>query len=902
MKLRASILLFTLIGSLLAIAMIYSTTQSIILSAFQRLEEREARTNALRVVGLLDEEQAQLVNDCAEWAGWDATSRCMHGDQREFERRGLIAPSFSHLGIDNLILLDIDGDVVLSRGFDLQAGLFIPSSQDLIAFVQTPEFLIQAASGVSGVLMLPRQAVLLAACPIVPALEEAPSRGLLIITHPLDDERAAKMSRIVQLPLSLDRYDALQPVVDLEILRTDPQHIMVSLDNHQRLTSRVLETDIVGQPALVWSIPLNREIYQQGHQAIHRMAAIVTLIIIGFGAMLLWLIHHKVIRPLGRLSSELGAVGANGDLSGRVTASGQDEFSALARKANQTLERLEQSHKALQTSEQLWRGLVETIPDLIFRVSVRVMGSFHGSDEPDELLTEASIDTVSRLPWMDETDPVGIISAVLRALPSDHPDEWPPVITFDHKVSGQRHTYEARLAAMDNGQVLGMIRNVTADQRNREALNRAMDELETRVAARTRELQATNDQLRQEIADRQRAEADKERIQAQLLQSQKLEAIGLLAGGVAHDFNNLLTTIQGYNEMALIDIPADSPVHADLEQVAEACTRAAGLTRQLLLFSRRQPMTVAPIELNAIIEGLVKMLRRLIGEDIAIDVQLDPELWPVEADAGRIEQIITNLVVNARDAMPDGGTLTIRSENASSGLPSDMPVPDTGQAVCVAISDTGIGMDDYVQEHCFEPFFTTKEAGKGTGMGLSVVYGILQQHYGSATIESEIGRGTTIRCYLPAIPPSRLTDDVAARPKLTHAARGEHILLVEDDRGVRAFTTRILEASHYRVSAAGTPAEAHALFDDHSQNIDLLITDVVLPGGGGLQLLDEFLQRRPDLSVIVSSGYLDDRSQRDVLTARGLPYLAKPYTVNDLLEAVEAALGKSERDNKKEGA
>jgi CheY-like chemotaxis protein len=288
------------------------------------------------------------------------------------------------------------------------------------------------------------------------------------------------------------------------------------------------------------------------------------------------------------------------------------------------------------------------------------------------------------------------------------------------------------------------------------------------------------------------------------------------------------------------------------------------------------------------------MLRRLIGEDIAIELHLAPDLSMVEADEGRIEQIITNLVVNARDAMPQGGTVTILSENvAAEGLPADMPAPETGFAVRIAVSDTGIGMDDHVLARCFEPFFTTKEAGKGTGMGLAVVYGILQQHRGGAAITSRPGQGTTISCYLPAI--AALPGEAAASPQetLPRERDGGNIMLVEDDTGVRAFTARVLEARNFVVFAAGSPAEAMALFDRVGPQLDLVISDVVLPGGGGLRLIEELRARRADLRVLVSSGYLDDRSRREDLMARGVPYLAKPYTIGELLAAVDAALAEA---------
>jgi PAS domain S-box-containing protein len=368
-------------------------------------------------------------------------------------------------------------------------------------------------------------------------------------------------------------------------------------------------------------------------------------------------------------------------------------------------------------------------------------------------------------------------------------------------------------------------------------------------------------------------------LEEQSRQSQKMEAIGQLAGGVAHDFNNLLTVIEGRSEMQLAALPPASAPYRDAKLIHGAAQRAAALTRQLLAFSRKQVLQPRVLNLNEVISNLVPMLRRLIGEHIRCATVLAADLGPMRADPGQLEQVLMNLAVNARDAMPGGGVLTIESANVEldESFARRHIGAQPGPHVMLAVSDSGIGMDEETRAHIFEPFFTTKEAGKGTGLGLSTVDGIVQQSGGTICVESEAGRGTTFRIYFPRI-------DGAASAAERHAAasraaRGvETILLVEDDDAVRDLAREVLEASGYSVLAVGSPREAFGVAARHEGPIHLLITDVVMPELGGRECAARLTASRPGMRVLYISGYTDDAITRHGIVEGGVDFLQKPFT------------------------
>jgi signal transduction histidine kinase/ActR/RegA family two-component response regulator len=398
------------------------------------------------------------------------------------------------------------------------------------------------------------------------------------------------------------------------------------------------------------------------------------------------------------------------------------------------------------------------------------------------------------------------------------------------------------------------------------------------------------EELRQEVARRGRIEAALRRSQEQLLQSQKLEATGRLAGGIAHEFNNLLQVINGYCQILFRRLPPNDPSRDELEEIKHAGIRAATLTSQLLTFSRQQPIQPTVVDLNAAVGNLSEILRRLIGEDVELVTLFDPQAGPVRADRGQLDQILINLALNARDAMPSGGRLTIETARVEmdEAAAREQGLSRPGAYTMLVVCDTGTGMDEDTLVRIFEPFFTTKEPGKGTGLGLSTVYGMVQQNDGAVRVQSKLGRGTTFRIYLPQ------TDESAALAPGTAAAetaRGaETVLLAEDEEGVRTFLKRTLEARGYTVLEARDGLEGLRLCQRHTGPIHLLLTDVVMPGMGGRELADRVMRLHPEAKVLFMSGYTEDTRIQHGVPPDLVAYLQKPFDQDMLWRRVRELL------------
>ncbi len=382
--------------------------------------------------------------------------------------------------------------------------------------------------------------------------------------------------------------------------------------------------------------------------------------------------------------------------------------------------------------------------------------------------------------------------------------------------------------------------------------------------------------------------SDHKRVEQQLHHAQKMEAVGRLAGGVAHDFNNLLTVINGYAEMVQDRLPPGDPVRELVGEITRAGERAAALTRRLLAFSRQQLVVPQVLDLNALVADTEKLLRRLIGEDVELVADLEPALGRVQADPGQVEQILMNLAVNARDAMPRGGRLTIQTRNLRVDV-SDSSGVVPGPYVLLAVADTGCGMDEATQARLFEPFFTTKGPGRGTGLGLATVHGIVQQAGGHIAVESAPGRGTTFRIYLPrveAVGPTRKSQQGA------HLRPGgrETILLVEDESAVRALVRAVLQDGGYQVLEARDGREALQMVEQYPGPIHLLVSDVVMPELGGRELADRLAGLRPDLKILYLSGYTDDAVLRHGVREAEAVLLQKPFTPDALALTVREVL------------
>ena len=394
-----------------------------------------------------------------------------------------------------------------------------------------------------------------------------------------------------------------------------------------------------------------------------------------------------------------------------------------------------------------------------------------------------------------------------------------------------------------------------------------------------------------DITERKRAEAEKEKLQAQLNQAQKMEILGQLSGGIAHDFNNLLTVICGYSDMLMPMLPANDPKRKMIDAIQEAGYQAAALTRQLLAFSRKQVLEPKVLDLKAVVSNVEKILRRLIGEDIRLTFVLDPTISPVKIDPGQLEQVIINLALNARDAMPRGGQLAIETVNAKLTVENCPPDCKPGSYVLLSVTDTGSGMTPEVKARIFEPFFTTKEPDKGTGLGLATVYGIIKQSEGHITVCSEPGQGTTFTIYLPqvreSLPSGKSLQGVHLMPHGNETA-----LLVEDEDAVRTLAEHVLRRCGYTVLAAADGREAVRLAQSHQGPIHLLISDVVMPHIDGRVVAEQVAALIPGIKVLFVSGYMDDVVIRHGIVQAETPFLQKPYSPSQLAQKVREVLNR----------
>ena len=456
--------------------------------------------------------------------------------------------------------------------------------------------------------------------------------------------------------------------------------------------------------------------------------------------------------------------------------------------------------------------------------------------------------------------------------------------------------YEARLLPLEDDEVLMILRDVTerhyAEKQLRAsqlALHEAHSDLERRVGERTAALGRANDELRREITERQAAESARHQLEEQLRHAQKMEAIGRLSGGIAHDFNNLLTAIRGYSELLLKELAGSPLLRADVEEIYNAADRAATLTGQLLAFSRRQILSPEIVALNQRVMDMSRMLGRLIGEHIAIDLHLASDLWPVRADAAQLEQVVVNLALNARDAMPEGGRLAIETANREL-TPKEAQLLEIapGPFVELRVRDQGIGISLDVQGRIFEPFFTTKPKGAGTGLGLAMVYGFVRQSGGAISVDSAPGRGSTFSLLLPR------TDDTAVAPPTPQPSmatqRGSGtVLIAEDERALRRLAATVLGQAGYRTLEAGDGHQALDMFAVHAHSIVMVVTDVVMPRMGGIELSKRLRHERPELPILFVTGYVD-QSESLYDSAAGTPVLLKPFSPEALLRAVSSTL------------
>jgi PAS domain S-box-containing protein len=833
---------------------LYILSRGILLRSFSKLEADFARENIERASSALTNEINTLDRTTGEYGAWDQTYRFVHDRNADYAKSEFPAATFLELQINFVAIFDERGTLLFSKGFDPERGgeTFLPVG--LKDHLQPDSILVKhnsPESRVSGILMLPDGPALVDSRPVLTSDSRGPVAGAVVMGRLLDNSELSRLGSMTHMALVDQRIDQgplssdFQRASD-EISTANPIAIQSLGDSSLAAYEKV--NDIYGKPALMIQVLLPRTIYEQGRTSQLQFLLLLLAAALVFGAVSLYLLERFVISRIADLTENITQIGASGNLSARLEVSGRDELAFLGTAINGMLEDLENSQLDRHEGRTRLGLIMEKMPAVLWTTDrdlrfTSAMGA--GLAKLGARSSEMTGKTLFE--YFQTGDPeLTPIHAHRRALAGES-------VTYEFEWENLAFETHVQPLHSSEGELLGVI-GVALDITDRKHLA---------------------DQLRQ---------------------SAKMQAVGELAGGVAHDFNNLLMVVKGHAEMLtdhLSNVPGDllNSTRYSVEQIQQAAERAAALTRQLLAFSRMQVLQPRVLDLNDAVAGMIQMVSRVIGENIELAFLPGSKLGCVKADPSQMEQVVLNLVVNARDAMPEGGRLTIETSNVELDREyvAHHAVVEPGPYVMLTVSDTGTGMDDETQARIFEPFFTTKGQGGGTGLGLATVYGVVKQSGGYIWVYSEIGHGTTFKVYLPQVADE--TEKPVVEKTLSGPARGtETILFVEDEESVRELVGEYLRTRGYQIIEASDGVQALELAAKHEGAIHLLITDVVMPRLSGRELATRLAAKRPGLKILYISGYTDDSIFRHGVLEGGMAFLQKPFNLKSIAQKVREVL------------
>lgn len=857
----------TLLGLLITF---FVLTRVTLLRRLREYEAQQTRREVQRASTALETEISQLDTIVRDDAVWDEAYEFVQHPNRKFLESNFPRAIFSDLRIDLVIFLNSSDEVIFERLADHPLDPTLQQALD--KKLLQPGVLVRPASAeaiVSGIINLPDGPTMVSASRILRSSGEGPSRGTLIMGRRLNANEIHRLSLLTRLDLQVYPFDDPR-------LPADFQAIQGSLSRLNPIATRPLSKQYVagyqqisgvdGQPALMMRIRLPRTIYAEGRNTEIYLMGSAVIVGLVFSVVTVFLLEGLVLSRLIRLGKNVAAIGTRGDLSARVATEGGDELSQLVRVINRMLADLERAEQERRRDEERYRAYITQSTEGIWRCELQesLSTSLPEADQLDHLhqtifFAECN-DALARLHGFASADDLrGVPVRDLFSI--SEPKNLELARKFLH--SGYQVVDGESIERDEQGQARYFLNNING---------------------------VVEDGFLVRVWGTQREVTEQRRLEAQLLHAQKMEAVGRLAGGVAHDFNNLLSVIHGYTEILLRRFSPENPARREAERVLHATERAAILTRQLLALSRKQVLAPRVLDLNSVLGDMDRVLPRLVREDIELVIRKEPELWLVRADPAQMEQVIVNLAVNARDAMPSGGRLTLETKNVeldhrvSRQDPSLLP----GRYVVLTVGDTGIGMDGETRAKIFEPFFTTKDIGKGTGLGLATVYGIVHQSGGHISVDSESGKGSTFRIYLPRA--EGKLEPLAELPVPEPAPRGTGtLLLVEDDAAVRGLAREVLQERGYTVLSAGSGEEAIQVVENLQEQIDLVVSDVIMPGMAGDELVEHLRLRLPGLKVVFVSGYASDAIPK-IVTDSHTCFLQKPFPVQELVRKVHEML------------
>ena len=816
---------------------------------FGNLEEEFARENVARASSAIANELTTLDRTTSEYAAWDQTYAFVHGEKPKFIETEFPTTTFQQLQISFVAIYDLNGKRLFAKGFDLDRGGESALPKGLEDHLKPNSPLLTHRTLVSreaGILALQDGPILIDARPILTSDNQGPIAGTMVMGRVLDVPEFSRLGVLTHTPMKAELLNGERLDPDFQSAAGEISHaepVAITALNDDSLAGYEELKDLYGKPALIIRVSLPRPIHVQGQTSLLQFLLLLLASAFVFGAVILRLLERVVISRIANLSDSITQIGASGDLSARLVVAGNDELAYLGTAINGMLEDLERSQLERHEGRTRLSVMIERMPAVLWTTDKELrFTSSMGAGLEALGLKPGEITGMRLFDYFQTDDPNSPpIQAHGRALLGE---------SVTYELEWNKRVFETHVQPLrsNEGEILGVI-GVALDITDRKHLA---------------------DQLRQ---------------------SQKMQAVGELAGGVAHDFNNLLMVMKGHAEMLLDRLAPASAELQNAEQIHQAAERAAGLTRQLLAFSRKQVLQPRVLDMNEVVAGMIQMVSRIIGESIELAFLPGSKLGCVKADPSQVEQVVLNLVVNARDAMPEGGRLTIETSNVDldRNYATSHAVVEPGPYVMLTVSDTGCGMDAETQARIFEPFFTTKGPGRGTGLGLATVYGVVKQSGGYIWVYSEQQHGTTFKVYLPRV--AAIAEKLVAEKQPAAPAPGtETILFVEDEESVRELVSEYLKARGYTVLEAGDGVAALELAEQHSGAIQLLITDVVMPKLSGRELATRVAANRENLKVLYISGYTDDSIFRHGVLEGGMAFLQKPFNLKVLAEKVREVL------------
>jgi PAS domain S-box-containing protein len=852
LQLRASlrgktllIILATLVGLVVGLG---ALSRVVLLRGFSKLEDDFARQNLQQAFSSISNELDTLDHTAAQYASRDQT----YEDVRERDPERLAAefpdPTLEQLRVNFVAVRDAKGLPLFSMAFNLAAMEPAPFPPDLTAHLQPGSPLLAhmgQTDDVKGILMLASGPILVVSSPVLTRNSKGLAAGTLILGRSLNASEIERLGNLTRLPIEFERIDTGAPSPDFRAAAaiTANDSVLISPAGPDSLAAYQALHDVYGKPVALVRVLLPRKIYDQGQTSLVQFLLLLLASGFFFGAVTLYLLERFVLSRIADLTENITEIGTSGDLAARLPISGKDEIAYLGVAVNGMLEDLGKAQIERHKERTRLAVMVETMPAVLWTANAELqITSAMGAGLHAVGLGARESVGLPLLDFFRTRDPqFPAIAAHRRALDGES-------VAFE--TAWETRRFESHVQPLRDGEggiegVIGVALDVT----------------------------------------------ERDRLADQLRQSQKMQAVGELAGGLAHDFNNLLMVVKGHAQLLLDRVPDPSPMRQSVLQVEKAADRAASLTRQLLAFSRKQVLQPRVLDMNEVVAGMIRMFSRVIGENIEMAFLPGANIGRVKADPGQIEQVLLNLVVNARDAMPDGGRLTIETSNVEldRSYSARHANAEPGPYVMLTVTDTGCGMDAETQSHIFEPFFTTKGPGKGTGLGLATVYGVVKQSGGYIWVYSEVGHGTTFKIYLPRVMAE--VDRLAPETDTRDLARGnETILFVEDEQSVRELVRDYLRDRGYTILEAPHGTEALKVASAHEGTIHMLITDVVMPHLSGPELAAQISALRPGLKVLFVSGYTDDTVFRHGVLEGGVAYLQKPFNLKALARKIREVL------------